>query len=774
MQDYLHFWIGLGLSIMLLTSTAKTQSLTINTPNLSPINCSSMAISNNDQQRLLQQLEKVNRVFFMYQEYKAILPKTLSIPILAYNKKYQTLCQQYGWAIPASCSKVLGENYPSLSTKEEDIELTSFVSAVTKWHMATKVFFKESRMAYSKVIIDSKQFKAELEAHQSPLPIVANLYREWQNVLSNLEDSITGEQLFEQFLNHSGEVWKMTNNLNDLEEHYKKYRKLYKKLGSSTGEFKNIEMPQEQYFLEAIQGSSSKEDPNLPENLEAVTQRREKLKDIYRDWLNKTLDKLSNIDSTEQGKVINKRALSNKRAAELFAPAHAKDFWEATGKAIEQKILSEQGAVSYENATKLAIVILDKQYTKYVTNDFLQGAADSGSSAMPLGLEDWLRASVDDNEVLYEQFSRQWQIWCREVANMVALCEQGRKGKTYPVNLNKLNQGLKRAFDYTVNSTVPGMEIWQQIKVALPLEGASTITFEELDSSWKNGIEHLQQEAFIRNLWSNHLTSGTENKHLELALSNFFAKLPSKASLINALLDARQNAPKRPQLQQQGSKDTISASLLVQWRPVPVLMGTAAGQVIEELGLDSLAALLRRAVGGQGTIEATGVEDVVVRLAEGLALEVIVPMQVVPSQRGGEVIVVPSSLEPDSIKFTGTMDAYYQVEVLRVYTDNKEPEPLGEGRYQQRLWIATQVTDPSITVGISASAVVGAAVNMGKHPKKYSMDIELLIESSYNKATNTFTTQFSRTNRDVEDHGNIVESMQITTTNRLTTTVYKK
>ncbi|MFK7798210.1 MAG: hypothetical protein AB8E82_12205, partial [Aureispira sp.] len=83
--------------------------------------------------------------------------------------------------------------------------------------------------------------------------------------------------------------------------------------------------------------------------------------------------------------------------------------------------------------------------------------------------------------------------------------------------------------------------------------------------------------------------------------------------------------------------------------------------------------------------------------------------------------------------------------------------------------------DPTITVGVSASLIVGASVEVGKNPKKHSLEIELVIESAYDENNNQFMVQFSRINRDLMDHSRprITNNMTIPTTERLQLEVYK-
>ncbi|MFK7799293.1 MAG: hypothetical protein AB8E82_17720, partial [Aureispira sp.] len=60
-------------------------------------------------------------------------------------------------------------------------------------------------------------------------------------------------------------------------------------------------------------------------------------------------------------------------------------------------------------------------------------------------------------------------------------------------------------------------------------------------------------------------------------------------------------------------------------------------------------------------------------------------------------------------------------------------------------------------------------------PKVYSLDLQLVIESSYDEANNRFEVEFSRTNRDLVDYSKkgIVESMTIPETLPLQLEVYK-
>ena len=667
------------------------------------------------------------------------------------------------------------------STEQEDIDCSNFTNAVLQWRTEIELFFEDNRKHYGDVVIDVKAFAARMARYRTNLPIVASLYEEWQQLLSGLEEELTGAKLFDHLLNNAGSTWQLTNNTTALEAHYKQNRKAYKKHESTLKDFKEEAMPKPQYFLDALAAASSEHDPNLPENKEEhAEEHKEEIKrweQDYKNWLNETITKLSNIDSTEEGKVMNKNMLSNKRDNKLKASTYAQEFWEATGKAVEQAIIQEQGTVSYEKAVEIAIEILKQKRDEYINEAFLEAAIASGTADLPIGLEDWLRACTNDNEILYGQFLEQWQAWSQEASNMVAVCENQRAGQAYTIDSKTLAAKMQQVFGYTVNGATPGVEIWKELQSHLPTK--PTTNFETLHTAWQNGMIQVQQESFARNMWNQYLTSGQEQQPIEQAMSSFFIKLPSQERLINTLLDARYHAPQpvKRMLQQPTNSDTIQATVVIRWQPVPVLMGEAAAQIAEELGLDSVAALISKAVGVSSIIDSSrGVENLVVRLSDPLRMTVTIPMKLIESkQQGGIPLVVPSSPDSNCIMFTGIMDTYYKVEVKRLYTDRPEPIQTGNNRFEQRLFITLELEGPAITVGVSASFGVGANVEVAKNPKKYSLEIELVIESSYDEANNRFGVEFSRTNRDLVDYSNngIVERMTIPETLPLQLEVYK-
>jgi hypothetical protein len=654
-------------------------------------------------------------------------------------------------------------------TEQEDIDVNTFTNAVLQWRTEMLLFFKKIQTSNAEVEINVPKFKDALALNQSTYPLVKSIYAEWQGILDGLDTTVTGEVLFMALLNNSGSTWQFTNDATAIETHYKKNRKVYKKYANDINLFKDAAMPKPQYFLDALAAATATDDPNLPENKEEqAAEHKEEIKrweQDYKNWLNETITKLSNIDSTEEGKVMNKNLLVSARTTEMKAPAYAEEFWEATGQAVEQAIVGETGVVSYRKATKIAIDILDKKCQEYINEAFLEAAIASGNNVLPIGLEDWLRACTNDNEILYGQFLEQWQAWCQETSNMVAVCENQRAGKAYIIDNKTLAAKMQKVFSYTVNGAMPGVELWKELQSNLPT--TPTTNFETLHTAWQNGMVQVQQEGFARNMWNQYLTSGQEQQPIEQAMSSFFIKLPSQERLINTLLDARYHAPKPVErmLQEQSNSDTIQAQVAINWQPVPVLMGIAGAQIIEELGLDSLATLIDRAVNNSGEVDTSGgIDSIFVRLSEPTTMNVILPMKLIKSEKlGGLPVVTPNSLGTDRVKFVVSGDSFYNVSVQKLYTDRPEPVQIGNNRYQQSLFIVLEVTGPSMTIGVSASMLVGANVEVNKHPQKYSLDLELVIESRYDEANNRFEVQFSRTNIDLVDHSQngIVERMTI-------------
>ena len=445
----------------------------------------------------------------------------------------------------------------TLVKNQEEIDCSTFSNAVLQWRADIETFFEGLKKSHAQVNIEVEQFRAKLARRQSTFPLVQDLYQEWQDLLGSLEAEVTGATLFQALLGNSATSWQLTSNLKAIEQHYKQNKKEYKKYENSMESFRDEAMPKEQYFQDALDASTSEEDPNLPENVEEeAADKKEELKQIeqnYKLWLDKNLEALNEIDTTEEGQVINKNLLSTHRSTEMLAPPYAQGFWEATGAAIEQAILAEEGTVAYKKASKIAIRILGQKYQEYVTQEFLQAGIKSNDPSSPLGLQDWLKASIENNKGELEKFLSQWQDWCQANSNVVALCENKMMGKTYTIDPQKLEKEMTTAFTYTVNGTHPGLDIWKKLQAHLPQGKAS---FDQLLTAWQNGISALLEEEFAKGLWSQHLTGGQGNENLEQAIAQFFAKAPSPEKLVNALWDARYHAP---QANMPVPKDTLHA-----------------------------------------------------------------------------------------------------------------------------------------------------------------------------------------------------------------------
>ncbi|MGH1337182.1 MAG: hypothetical protein ACRBFS_13745 [Aureispira sp.] len=675
--------------------------------------------------------------------------------------------------------KPMNSNSGGLEIAKEDIDCRTFSSAVTKWHIAMNSFFQKGQKKYAAVTITTKKFTENFALHQSPLPIVSDLYQEWNILLSSLPDTVTGQKFFEQLLQHKGPNWQLTNDLEALETHYKRNRKTYKKYESTMESFRDEEMPKEQYFLDALAIATSEDDPNLPENVEeAMADSKKELKRWearYENWLTQTIANLNKEDTSTTGRPINKDELETNCTTRTGAPTYAQKFWQQTTQRIKDSIQAESGVVLYEKATVIAVEIVREEAKSAIDEAFIKQASQSDEKELPFGLQAWLAASLDGKVGIYADFKEEYTAWTAEIVQMVSRCEDKLNSRNFKVEVQKLAKELEAPLTFEVNGQQAGTEILRELIAALPKE--KVVDFESLKQAWKRGVTQLQKEAFLQEIWTTIILSEQAGSGVEQAMVDFFTNAPTLDEFVSALEDSRYQRARtvEPTLQEQGNRAVIQASVVVEWQAVPVLFGEAAGQISEETGLEGLAAVLRNKLGMDGEIDTSGgIENIVVRLTENLELDVLVPMKIIQSKESKAPIVVPRSLEPDSVKFTNRTDEYYQMEILRLYTDMPEPVQVGRNQYEQRLFIATQVLDSSITVGLAGDLVfVGANVEVSKNAKKSSIDFELLIESSYDSINNTYRVQFSRTDRNVEDYGGIVNGMTIPFTNELEIAVYR-
>ncbi len=309
--------------------------------------------------------------------------------------------------------------------------------------------------------------------------------------------------------------------------------------------FKDEEMPKEQYFLTAIAASSSAEDPNLPSAREEAAEKNEKkleqIEKEYKEWLNATAKEVREMDSTTTGRSINKALLSQERTDNLSSPLYAKEFWNGLGIAIEEAIKKESGAVSYDRASKLAEELLVQHYNATINPSFLQGAVASGEAIMPLGLRAWLVASIDDEALAYEGFVARYRSWSTDIAHVVALCENQLKGRDFTLDKKKLQKELESKLSYSLQGATPGLDLLKQLEKALPEQ--QRISFDALTQTWQDGVNSIQTDAFVKNLWDNYI-AGTTQSSIDEASTSFINKLPSKESFVNALLDSRYYAQK--------------------------------------------------------------------------------------------------------------------------------------------------------------------------------------------------------------------------------------
>lgn len=547
-------WLAL-LTLMYCVGLVTAQSTNPTIVNLSSINHTHMKPEQPEEQKshhqnaaeMLWRLKKINQLNKLGGHVLKDSPawqdlmknfEALKKAYLAY-KKATPADQLLPAQQPTSSGGVGGT---TIVTPAEDIDCSTFSNAVVQWRTDITKFFRTHKKSHAQVVFDTKKFKEELALSKSTLPIVASLYEEWQTLLSGLEATITGEELFTALSNQKGTTWIITNELKAVENHYKANKKAYKKYEANMEVFQEKAMPKQQYFLEAIAASSAEDDPNLPDNKTKMEKGQEKWNEIYRIWLNTTLKDLEVIDTTEEGAVMDLDLLSKNRGGALDGPKYAEEFWQVVGFKALREIQGIGGEVSYLQAKELVEDALLETYNRYVTDDFLQSAIASGEDELPRGLKGWLKTSTNHREGLQGDFEQEYIAWTKEISKVIAICENQNKGKTFTVDLKKLTAELTERFSYTVNNVQPGKQLLKNLQEALPK--TATTNFTTLLTHWKDGITALQNQAVLDLLWEEYLTKEAGGRPLTQVINAFISKLPSQESLINALLDSRYQAQK--------------------------------------------------------------------------------------------------------------------------------------------------------------------------------------------------------------------------------------
>lgn len=148
----------------------------------------------------------------------------------------------------------------------EDIEKTSFVTALIQWKTIIKKTFLELSKEYKGVRLDINNFGASLTP--IAIPIVDDLFNDWKSLLQTLpNDSINAEIVFAK-LSESKLVESFTiENEKELLKIYKKAQNKYKELQNDIKKFQTDVLPNKTLFVDAIKASSNPNDENLPENI---------------------------------------------------------------------------------------------------------------------------------------------------------------------------------------------------------------------------------------------------------------------------------------------------------------------------------------------------------------------------------------------------------------------------------------------------------------------------------------------------------------------------
>lgn len=435
---------------------------------------------------------------------------------------------------------------------QEEIDCSTFSNAVLQWRADLETFFEKTKSTHAKVNVNIENFKTKLSKRQSTYPLVKELYQEWQDLLSSLDAELTGEELFEALMTHSGSAWSSTTDITAIQAHYKANKKEYKKYSNSMESFRDEAMPKEQYFIDALQASSSAEDPNLPENVaEQEADSKAALKQWeqdYKDWLNETIASLNAEDTSSAGKPIDKDQLEAQINANTGAPAYAQVFWQAVIDSIQQEIKGAAGVVLYDRAVTIAIATVREEARNYITADYLEKASQSEEKEMPYGLQEWLAASVDGNQVAYKGFKEKYTTWTADIVQMVARCEDKLNSRDFKVDVKKLEQQLVAPLTFEVNGQLAGQQLLEALVKHLPAE--KVVNFETLKQAWKKGITQVQTEEFVQGIWNTVILNEQAKSGIKQASVDFFTNAPSLDEFVSALEDSRYHAPKQEVAQQ--------------------------------------------------------------------------------------------------------------------------------------------------------------------------------------------------------------------------------
>ena len=666
---------------------------------------------------------------------------------------------------PEHTGPILDQQRESLTP--EEVSDQEFILAIETWARTLSNEFEAYQVTYEAVKVSPTSFSQQLTKRiTSGLPLNPPLLQEWQALLEALPDSCTGSQLFGALLQNQGKVWQMINNGAQLRDHYKKNKKVYKKLGLTSVE---KSLPQPQFFVHALQASSAEEDPHLPENQEKqqvqIEKRIEQMRQKWDNWLNRDLiPTLEQTDTSTEGKLIDLALLEQNQSVYLMAPTYAQPFWNAISTAILSKAKGLGGTPSYDQVVTLAIETLKYKFDIYMNDDFIQAAAESGEHSLPSGLKRWLVNSIEQDDVLYNELATACAAWASTVQDLVGEAEKANHNKTFKVVYNKWVEQLKASF------TGPTQLLVQPIVAQLPKD--QVLDLDQIQQAWKAGLIAIQEPTFLEQLWTEQFTRNPEQAAIESVLTAFKTNLPQLQGLSQQLLNARATQPKvldQP-LEQYAQTDTVETRWAIEWNDVPILVGAGMQMVSEETGLESIAEQLVRYTTGDWTADTSnGLTNVVLRATAPMFLDLKIPLQL--KRQADQVVAVPQALDASVVKFVGGNDGYYEVAVVKV-VPNQAPVLTGT-HAQQEILVTIVITDPKLSVSLSGSVgVASVSASTSKNPSKTSVDVLFTLEQTYDESINQIEVQFTRV-RPVGTN-NLMRSMELRQNAARVLSVYKK
>lgn len=437
-----------------------------------------------------------------------------------------------------------------------DISKPAFVDAVTQWRRVVLSALKKTRTAYALVSIDPLQFSESIKAELSALPINVALYKEWASVIAKLKAPSTGALVFDALVNNTGTIWSMTTNIEALEKHYNKNKKVYKEYENDIGNFRDETLPSIAIFLEAIKASTAPNDLNLPENVvkrekeEKEREKEEKAKrkdfdDQIKAWIMDCSKAMVGIQEDSINEIYLESPIDVVLLGENLARVLEKSSFN-TGLAcqyiFDEVMVKASKAITLQELKDQTIEIasnflswngLDKQFEVVKTEKFLMPSPYSMAEAFTFSA---VAVSADSLEVALEK-------WKNRVVTIVTDAQEKYRWLD-SLDPNLLQSNLSRLFNAKIKELPIANLIYKRCiekeigkkKAPFLLFNRSTPGKDDMQDVWINILGNISKSQ-IAILYKELV--GRSPQLLLDAISVIPDSLPSAAMIIQELKNSR-------------------------------------------------------------------------------------------------------------------------------------------------------------------------------------------------------------------------------------------